>query len=560
MNILLINLTRLGDLLEMQPVVAGLRQKYADARLGIVCLDNFAPAAALLDGVDSVYPFPGAALLAGIDASWPHACERLHAFCAKLTTEFSPGMVMNLTPTPAARLLGRLAAGKQAALEGFALDSFGFSVNTDPWAAFTQAAGAQRGCSPFNLTDQFRMVAGVGQYRAANRLRAPRGLADSRAALCTHPARTSAAGLRAGPAAEIPATPQATKGFVGLQLGASNDRRRWPVAHFAALADQLGQHGYTPVLLGSSAEAELGQRFAQATATPHINYIGQTSLDGLAAVVGNLSLLATNDTGTMHLAAGLGVPVLAFFLATAQPWDTGPYMENACCLEPDLDCHPCAFGRACPHDARCRTAIKPATAAALALHFLEHGHWPELPPKSPGTQPDEQGGSHMPTAAGSRIWRTLSGSPAGFMDLASLSGHEHADRTRWIRVQREFYRQFLDGDAATTGIVPPDFPALLSAEFSQAAIAELRETSQRLHLLYEQLNLLEQRPSEAGKSRVLATMSRVRALWADSRFFAVLGYIWLSESEEHDQSLGTLKSRISAYRNLLNSWMAYLEA
>lgn len=39
-------------------------------------------------------------------------------------------------------------------------------------------------------------------------------------------------------------------------------------------------------------------------------------------------MLITNDTGTMHLAAGLNLPILAIFLATAQPWDTGPYQEK----------------------------------------------------------------------------------------------------------------------------------------------------------------------------------------------------------------------------------------
>ena len=49
----------------------------------------------------------------------------------------------------------------------------------------------------------------------------------------------------------------------------------------------------------------------------------------LAAVLRQSRLIVTNDTGTMHLAAGLGVPVLALFLATAQPWDTGPYREGS---------------------------------------------------------------------------------------------------------------------------------------------------------------------------------------------------------------------------------------
>ena len=68
MNVLIINLTRFGDLIQTQPVISGF--KSLGHRVGLVCLDNFASAALLLDGVDHLFPFPGAGLLAGLDADW----------------------------------------------------------------------------------------------------------------------------------------------------------------------------------------------------------------------------------------------------------------------------------------------------------------------------------------------------------------------------------------------------------------------------------------------------------------------------------------------------------
>ena len=68
MNVLVINMTRLGDLLQSQPTVAGLKAQ--GHRVGLACLDNFAPAASLMQGLDGLFPIPGARLLARLDRDW----------------------------------------------------------------------------------------------------------------------------------------------------------------------------------------------------------------------------------------------------------------------------------------------------------------------------------------------------------------------------------------------------------------------------------------------------------------------------------------------------------
>ncbi len=550
MNILLLNLTRLGDLLEMQPVIAGLRAQQPanagesragphprpDLRIGLVCLENFAAAARLLDGLDDIYPLPAAALLAGLDTGWTTAAAGITAFRDTVRAQFTPDVTLNLTPTLPARLLARVLAGPEGNVAGFGLDAMGFAVNANPWVAFTQAASSQRGCSPYNLTDQFRMIAGVGGDKGRNVLKRPAGGAEMSAMLDAHPALAG----------------KEVRGFVGLQLGASEERRRWPIRHFAALAKDLWQQGYACALLGSPEEAQLGTRFAETADAPHVNRIGKTSLAELAGLLSRLRLLVTNDTGTMHLAAGLGTPILAFFLATAQPWDTGPYLEGACCLEPDMDCHPCAFGSPCGWNHACRAAISPALASELAGYFLEHGTWPL-----------------NAAGKGGRVWLSAFGQPEGFLDLVSMSGHESEDRTRWIRIQRHFYRQFLDRFAAPAAgpgqvpptpapIAPPDFAPGLSPGALALAEAELAESAQRLHLLYEQTALLQLRPSEQAKNRVIATLSRVQAGWNQSRLFAVLGHLWLSETERAEVNIESMRAHIADYRAFLETWREYL--
>ncbi|WP_353114823.1 glycosyltransferase family 9 protein [Nitratidesulfovibrio sp.] len=576
MNLLLVNLTRFGDLLQTQPVVHGLRAQ--GHRVGLVCLENFAGAAALLEGVDHVAALPGSALLAGVQpgGDWRACTAGLMTWAERLRDAYAHDAVLNLTATLGGRLLARLLAanGEGAGdLRGFGLDPFGFGVNADPWSAFLQASTRQRGCSPFNLVDLFRMAAGVGDVDPVYELRAP------------EPGVLEEAGARLAQTA-----PPDHAGYVAMQLGASEERRRWPVAHFAALAARLWRElRLVPVLLGAGGERKLGERLRAALAedagsigtgeageageagaggpVPCIDLIGATSLPQLAATLRHVRLLVTNDTGTMHLAAGLDVPVLAIFLATAQPWDTGPYRQDCCCLEPALDCHPCPFGAPCPHGERCRQVISAGTAFDLARAHLTTGQWP-LADAAPGA-PRE-----------ARVWRTLREADAecgagdtpppcmpgrGFMDLVSLSGHEAEDRTRWIRLQRHFYRQFLDlprmqpvAASSMQPIRPPHAPCGLTEALRARAEDELRQADALLHLMGEQGGLLRVRPSDMAKSRFLGTVSRVQALWDNSALFNVLGHLWLCESQGAGGSLDSVLALAAAYRGLARAWLGHL--
>jgi heptosyltransferase-2 len=80
-------------------------------------------------------------------------------------------------------------------------------------------------------------------------------------------------------------------------------------------------------------------------------------------------LLLTNDTGTMHLAALLGVPVVAIFGST-EPRLTGPLGEDHVILRHHVECSPC-FLRQCPIDFRCMKAISVQEATDAVMSILQ---------------------------------------------------------------------------------------------------------------------------------------------------------------------------------------------
>lgn len=534
MNILLLNLTRFGDLLQSQAAIHELRRQ--GHRVAVGCLENFSGAAGLLSDVEHVALLPGATLLAGIDASpgsasgetmrqkgsdWRRSLAALTSWREELGRSFQPDVVCNLTPSLSARLLTRyLSSGGPCS--GFTVDEHGFGVNANAWAAFLQGAAAARGVSPFNVVDMFRCV-------AAGALPAAPGNAGL--LLPSETARSEAAArLRAAASA-------GNKGFVALQLGASENRRRWPVDFFVALGDMLWREAsLCPVLLGSKEELALAGRYGAAARHPFVNLCGATSLVQLAAVLCETRMLVTNDTGTMHLAAGLGLPVLAFFFATAQPFDTGPYREGSCCLEPDLACHPCAFGAVCRHDEVCRRQVRPEVAAELVLSRLERGKW------------RLSAGKGSPWA-GARGWLSFF-DDRGFMSLRSLSGHDGTERAAWLGVQRHYIRQFLEREPGT-GF----FPTALHAEGMLCGGGAVAETAERAAMLV-QLFLQQGRVVASGaqgamRERFLGTWHKVHDWLRQSDAFKALALLWVQETQAQGLDLPQVLARAEEFSQLL---------
>ncbi|MDO9084529.1 MAG: glycosyltransferase family 9 protein, partial [Humidesulfovibrio sp.] len=268
MKVLVMNLTRLGDLLQSQPTVAGLKAQ--GHSVGLACLENFAPAASLMQGLDGVFPFPGARLLARLDQDWRLALAAYREATERIRREFAPDLVVNLTPSEPARLMA-MSLGA-AELRGFALDDHGFNADSGAWAAFLQLASSSRGASPFNIVDIFRRMAGLSgapDNSGGFGLRGP-----------TSEAKTEAlARLRS----LLPEAPPG--GYVALQLGASEERRRWPVARFAQVARGLSAAGCAPVLVGTAGEKPLGERLRAQAEVPLIDLMGATDLPALAAVL-----------------------------------------------------------------------------------------------------------------------------------------------------------------------------------------------------------------------------------------------------------------------------------
>ena len=147
----------------------------------------------------------------------------------------------------------------------------------------------------------------------------------------------------------------------GAEYGAT---KRWPVEHFATLAQQLidNETDAQVILLGGKSDHALGERIrSQASNTPNIhNWCGETSLDEAIALIGMSKVLVSNDSGLMHIGAALKIPQVAIF-GSSDPQHTPPLSYKAKVIWLNLPCSPC-HKRECPlGHLKCLKDILPAT-------------------------------------------------------------------------------------------------------------------------------------------------------------------------------------------------------
>ena len=167
--------------------------------------------------------------------------------------------------------------------------------------------------------------------------------------------------LRATPAPKPPGQVR-----LGLCPGAEyGPAKRWLPERFAEAASRFAaRHPSQWLLFGVGGDASVGAEIeARYTGPgPLLNRIGKTSLAELIDELAGCDLLLTNDTGTMHLAAALGVPSVAIFGST-EPVLTAPLGPGHRLLRHQVECSPC-FLRECPLDFRCMRAVEPQEALA----------------------------------------------------------------------------------------------------------------------------------------------------------------------------------------------------
>jgi heptosyltransferase-2 len=130
----------------------------------------------------------------------------------------------------------------------------------------------------------------------------------------------------------------------------------WPIERFKEVAKRLcSDEKNFIVFLGDFDSRDVIKNICLEMPNRIINLAGKTTLRELTALISQLDLFLTNDSGPMHIAAAFDIDQIALFGSTSDVL-TGPYSEKAIVINKKVKCSPC-FKRVCPIDFKCMQKI-----------------------------------------------------------------------------------------------------------------------------------------------------------------------------------------------------------
>jgi heptosyltransferase I len=162
----------------------------------------------------------------------------------------------------------------------------------------------------------------------------------------------------------------ASKPLVVLVPGTIWETKHWTIEGFAGVARQFLQDGFAVALAGTTRDQQRCRQIA-AAAPGTCDLSGKTTPADLAALIRRAEVAVTNDSGSMHVAASLGKPMVSVFGPT-NPVHIGPYERPESVVRVDLPCSPCNYRRLsqCPFDHACMKQVTSAMVVERVRKIL----------------------------------------------------------------------------------------------------------------------------------------------------------------------------------------------
>jgi lipopolysaccharide heptosyltransferase II len=347
-RVLLLRLERIGDLLMVLDAIRDVRACWPGAQIDLAVGSWNAALASLLMDINDVHVLDAPWLARdGAGDAWPTLIRRARSWRDRhydLVINFEPDVRTNLLAwlSGAARRVGYGSGGGAALLTDAETYEPSRHVSTNARLLVARAAGlpapvpAPRDASapllipPADAIDRARTVLGTN-----------------------------------------------TRPLIGVHVSGGRPSKQWHVDRFAAAARHLARaHQATIVLTGGPADRAMVDLARRALhGVPFVDASGALDLPTLAAVLGELDLFITSDTGPMHLAAAMDTPIVALF-GPADPRRYGPLARRARVVRVDLHCSPCGRVRLPPERCRghvpdCMDGISVEAVVTAAEELLE---------------------------------------------------------------------------------------------------------------------------------------------------------------------------------------------
>lgn len=310
-RILLIKPSSLGDIVHAMPVASAIKTAWPEAHLTWVVKRRWADLVERIEGVDRVWPVDETV------RSWIEQARRLRAERFHLAID----------------LQGLLRSGALAWFSGAPVRiGFANAREGSPWFYTTRVPVPT---AEMHAVDQYLLAARSLGIRSSGTPRFSFTTFDHDREIIRDVC------AREGLMIDRP--------WIAVNVSARWPTKRWALSSFAELLDHLHQEGLGPVVaIGGPGDRTDAEQLRATARSPFIDLTGKVPLGCLPTLLSRAALLITNDSGPMHIAAAVGVRVIALFGPTSEV-RTGPYGTGHQVLTKPVPCRPC-MSRVCRHD------------------------------------------------------------------------------------------------------------------------------------------------------------------------------------------------------------------
>jgi ADP-heptose:LPS heptosyltransferase len=319
MNILVVQLAKLGDIFQAAYSINKLRDLFSETKIYFLCSSIFSEAAEILD-VDSV-------IAANLDLITEKQNNKIvfsqNKYSLNLLEKinrikFDVAINLNISKL-AGDIFSKIMASQK----------FGYYSNNEKsieWLYFVLSFIKTRKLSSINLVDVYRHSFFINETIPISRRENPK-----------------------------------KENIICLSLGTRNLKRNWNVFNFVKLAEFLPKSKYKIYLIGSKSESENGKIFTKMMRDRDniFNLIGKTNISQLAKIISESSLLISGDTGPMHIASYYSTPTIAIFSGPAYPFETAGYFykNKIAIVDDNLRCYPCRESTVCKNNFVCNSHL-----------------------------------------------------------------------------------------------------------------------------------------------------------------------------------------------------------
>lgn len=365
-QVLIINITRMGDLIQMVPLLSRLEEEWPGVGIDLIVDKEFAHVASLIPGIRQVLMFDFQLLMdeSRVGTRDVVALYQELASWVQPLLKIGYDRVVNLTFNRRSAFLVKYFGCADE--RGMTTIHDGSFVVKNPWMKYFVDFHVYRQLNRFNIVDLFSLGgSGPGSFHPL-RLHVTQDMQEW--------ARSYV--RQAGTADE----------WIGIQVGASDPMKAWRPEYFGQMMARLSQQRQVGfVLIGTKKEEtdvrEAIRCYRKAGGLGIIcEAVGQTTVTQLMALLEHCQLMVTNDTGPMHMAVGVNTPVLNVSVGHVNFWETGPFGPGHWVVQPEIMCGPCGFDKVCPHHA-CKDQIIPQEMAELCLHLMGTRPFPSFSSK-----------------------------------------------------------------------------------------------------------------------------------------------------------------------------------